>query len=141
MDGADDMDGADTEGDEQAEADEREYSNDEMTSRVVIEDLRLSGGDDDDDDGPNTNMFAVLASSRTANATEKSQKPGFATPNDSHVKPAAKRFTYENKAARRAESLKQKSRRMEKADASKSRRGGKTGRGVKISAKKRGGKR
>ena len=142
------------------EPQEEEYEGEELISRVVVEEFRLSGDEDDpspdrdededgdetlDLDGPNANMFAAIAPSRVRKLQEREAaakvKPGIATKHDSPVKKPAKRFTYESKAARRAEATKQKARRMEKAESGRSRTGGKTGRGAKASGKKRGGKR
>ena len=210
-----------------AEPQEEEYSNDEMTTRVVVEEFRLSDdeagpstgrtlaaqrasdNDDDEDeddaidlDGPNSNMFAIIAPSRVKKQQDREKRkqsagsslsaaarasgkgkgtsrsklpsassiplPGepspserdgdaagaagpasfmgtsFVTPNDSPEKRPAKRFTYETKAARKVEAAKQKVRRIEKAEAARSKSGGfagKTGRGAKATGKKRTGKR
>lgn len=135
------------------EPQEEEYEGDELVSRVVVEEFRLSDDDDPspdgdetlDLDGPNANMFAAIAPARIKRVKEREAaakaKPGIATKNDSLAKKPAKRFTYETKAARKAEAVKQKARRMEKAESARSRSGGKTGRGAKASGKKRGGKR
>ena len=143
------------------EPQEEEYEGEELISRVVVEEFRLSGDEDDpspdrdeddgdgdetlDLDGPNANMFAAIAPSRVKKLQERESaakvKPEIATKHDSPVKKPAKRFTYESKAARRAEATKQKARRMEKAESGRSRTGGKTVRGAKASGKKRGGKR
>lgn len=170
---------------EDREPQEQEFENEEMTSRVVIQEMRLSDDEDgedyagwengnshaededDDEDAPmdsaSSNMFALLAPSRVkATKTKQGDKasrkkvtaasarsivddqsaptPTFATNNDSPEKKPAKRFTYETKAARRAESLKQKVRRIEKAEGARSRSGGKTGRGAKAGGKRKGGK-
>lgn len=172
---------------------EQEYSNDEMTTRVVIEEFRLSDDEVDeqaenrsnayarqrawrnehdtveqsdgedtaaagpssrqmDDRDRNINVFSILPHSKAARTASqgtsssrskaKSKADSFATPNDTpeKKKKPTKRFTYETKAARRAESLKQKTRRKEKAESSRSGSAGKTGRGLKSSSKK-GGKR
>ena len=142
------------------EPQEEEYEGEELISRVVVEEFRLSGDEDDpspdidaedgdetlDLDGPN--MFAAIAPSRIRRVKEREQaaaaakpKPGIATKNDSPVEKPTKRFTYESKAARKAEAMKQKARRLEKAESGRSRNAGKTGRGAKVSGKKRGGKR
>jgi len=171
--------------DDDDEPQEQAFENDEMTSRVVIQDMRLSDDendapaaveaeqeeDDDDEevdmDSASANMFALIAPSRVKAKAQKekeadgkakkrftaasarsivdddssaSKAPTFATPNDSPQKKPAKRFTYETKAARRAESAKQKVRRMEKAEGSRSRSGGKTGRGGKAGVKRKSGK-
>lgn len=146
------------------EPQEEAYEGEELVSRVVVEDFRLSDDEGDDPspdkdedmdetldlDGPNANMFAAIAPSRIKRLQERGAaaklasakpKPGVATKNDSPAKKPAKRFTYESKAARKAEALKQKARRMEKAESAKSRKGGKTGRGAKATGRKRGGKR
>ena len=201
---ADDMDMNENDNglEKEAEAGEQEYSNDEMTSRVVIENLRLSEDEDQYEEGSeegghqqqqdafektagiySDNIFAILApahvkASRLPSSTTPGRittnnnkannksiedilsigrtssslnipKPNFASSIDSPTKIPPKRFTYETKAARRAESLKQKSKRLEKVEYSKSRKvkgtKAKMGRGTKkvsssSSSRKKSGK-
>jgi hypothetical protein len=166
--------------DSDAEPEEQEYTNDEVTSRVVIEDFRPSDDDSEDDrehrkkpkrkhqgereaeeqglaaphdpwddwqaEEPSTgtqmddrdrgiNIFGILRQSKASEVSRKPVKPQnefdqYIIPADNQEEQGSKRFTYETKAARRASSMKQKARRIEKAD---------IGRGPKPTSK--GGKR
>lgn len=144
-------------------AEEKEFSDDDLVTRVVVEDMDVAheepthvksrhiAGDNEEDENMDEdaeNMFAVLAPSRIKREQAKQQdaarkaereqkrKEPFATPNDTPVKAPVKRFTYETKAARRAEALKQKVRRIEKAEAGRGRSTGGSTKGKGSASKK-----
>lgn len=113
---------------------EQEFADEELVSRVVIEEMHLNGEEDDDDadeEDDEENMFAAIAPSaikatrQKQREVEQQQQKSRLKAKDAPAKRPPKRFTYETKAARKAEALKQKKRRAEKADPNRRKQRGK----------------